>query len=108
MDSGTWIKQLLEERFIKASDVERLSRSIADAKGNSDYYVSHATLADVGSGSIPSIYKIFSLAVCLKLPYEQLLLLFRRYKREALTYGGAAGSQPTDLAEFKPRANGSR
>jgi len=60
MDSGTWIKQLLEERFIKASDVERLSRSIAEGKGNSDYYVSHATLADIAAGSIPSIYKIFS------------------------------------------------
>jgi hypothetical protein len=108
MDSGTWIKQLLEERFIKASDVERLSRSIADAKGNSDYYVSHATLADVGSGSIPSIYKIFSLAVCLKLPYEQLLLVFGIDPKEAVTYGGPAGSQPTDLEGFEPRANGFR
>jgi hypothetical protein len=56
MDSGPWIKQQLAERFIKASDVEHLSRSIADAKGNSDYYVSHATLADIAAGSIPSIY----------------------------------------------------
>jgi len=108
MDSGTWIKQLLEERFIKASDVERLSRSIADAKRNSDYYVSHATLADVGSGSIPSIYKIFSLAVCLKLPYEQLLLVFGIDPKEAVTYGSSAGSQPTDLEGFEPRANGFR
>jgi len=57
MDSGTWIKQLLDERFVKASDVERLSRSIADAKGNSDYYVSHPTLADMHRAPSPAFTK---------------------------------------------------
>jgi hypothetical protein len=87
MDSGTWIKQQLEERFIKASDLERLSRAIAEAKGHSDFYVSHSTLADIAEGAIPSIHKIFSLAVCLKLPYEQLLVIFGVDPKEALTYG---------------------
>jgi hypothetical protein len=87
MDSGPWIKQQLEERFIKASDLERLSRSIAEAKGHSDFYVSHSTLADIAEGAIPSIHKIFSLAVCLKLPYEQLLVVFGVDPKEALTYG---------------------
>jgi hypothetical protein len=108
MDSGTWIKQLLEERFIKASDVERLSRSIADAKGNSDYYVSHATLADIAAGSIPSIYKIFSLAACLKLPYEQLLLVFGIDLKEATTYGVAGESPRAELEVAVPRAPGFR
>src|SRR6266852_664878 len=108
MDSGTWIKQLLEERFIKASDVERLSRSIADAKENSDYYVSHATLADIAAGSIPSIYKIFSLAVCLKLPYEQLLLVFGIDPREAAAYGVAGEFPRTELPTVDPRAVGFR
>lgn len=108
MDSGTWIKQLLEERFIKASDVERLSRSIADAKGNSDYYLSHATLADIASGSIPSIYKIFSLAVCLKLPYDQLLLVFGIDPKEAAVYGVARESLQTELPALDPRGTGFR
>jgi hypothetical protein len=108
MDSGTWIKQLLEERFIKASDVERLSRSIADAKGNSDYYVSHATLADIASGSIPSIYKIFSLAVCLKLPYEQLLLVFGIDPKEATAYGVVREYPRTELPALDPRGAGFR
>lgn len=108
MDSGSWIKQLLEERFVKASDVEHLSRSIADAKANSDYYVSHATLADIVAGSIPSIYKIFSLAVCLKLPYEQLLLVFGIDPKEAATYGVAGESPRTELQAVDPRAAGFR
>ena len=108
MDSGTWIKQLLEERFVKASDVERLSRAIADAKRNSDYYVSHATLADIAAGSIPSIYKIFSLAVCLKLPYEQLLLVFGIDPKEAAVYGVAGESPRTELQALDPRGVGFR
>jgi hypothetical protein len=106
MDSGTWIKQLLEERFIKASDVERLSRSIADAKGSSDYYVSHATLADIVAGSIPSIYKIFSLAVCLKLRYEQLLLVFGIDPNEPSVYGAAGESPRAELEVIDPRVAG--
>jgi hypothetical protein len=108
MDSGTWIKQLLEERFIKASDVERLSRSIADAKGNSDYYVSHATLADIAAGSIPSIYKIFSLAISLKLPYEQVLLVFGIDLKEAAGYPAAGEPPRAELEAAVPQTPGFR
>jgi len=76
MDSGKWIRELREERFVKSSDVERISRSIADDKGNADFYVSHSTLADVETGSVPSIHKLFSLAACLKVSLEELLLVF--------------------------------
>jgi hypothetical protein len=106
LDSGTWIKQLLEERFIKASDVEFLSRSIADAKRNSDYYVSHASLADIAAGSIPSIYKIFSLAVCLKLPYEKLLFVFGIDPKDAPAYEVAGESPRAELQAVDPRAAG--
>src|SRR6266446_3496028 len=76
MDSGKWIRELREERFVKSSDIERISRSIADVKGNADFYVSHSTLADVETGSVPSIHKLFSLAACLKVSLEDLLLVF--------------------------------
>ena len=55
MDSGKWIRSLRDERLIKPSDVERITRNIAEKKGNSDFYVSHSTLADIETGSIPSI-----------------------------------------------------
>ena len=76
MDSGKWIRELREERFVKSSDIERISRSIADVKGNADFYVSHSTLADIETGSVPSIHKLFSLAACLKVSLEELLLVF--------------------------------
>jgi hypothetical protein len=76
MEPGKWIRALREERMIKPSDVERITRSVADAKQNADFYVPHSTLADIEAGSIPSIHKLFSLAVCLRLPLNELLLPF--------------------------------
>jgi hypothetical protein len=76
MNSGKWIRELRVERFVRSSDIERVSRSIADVKGDPDFYVSHSTLADVETGAVPSIHKLVSLAICLKVPLEELLLVF--------------------------------
>lgn len=76
MESGKWIRSLREERLIKPSDVERISKNIAEKKRNSDFYVPHSTLADIEAGSIPSIHKLFSLSVCLRVSLDNLLLPF--------------------------------
>src|SRR5579862_3953870 len=104
MDSGKWIRELREERFVKSSDIERISRSIADSKGNADFYVSHSTLADIETGSVPSIHKLFSLAACLKVSLEELLLVFGIDLNEVRNYTGQAEPglprlQTTDLRE---------
>jgi len=76
MESGKWIRSLREQLLIKPSDVERITRNIAEKKGNSDFYVSHSTLADIEGGSIPSLHKLFSLATCLRVPLRELFLPF--------------------------------
>ncbi len=76
MNAGKWIRELREERSVRSSDIERVSRSIADVKGDPDFYLSHSTLADVETGAVPSIHKLVSLAVCLQVPLEELLLGF--------------------------------
>jgi transcriptional regulator with XRE-family HTH domain len=76
MEPGRWIRALREERQIKPSDVERIARRIADAKGNPDFYISHSTLADIETGSVPSIHKLFTLSHSLKVPLNELLLPF--------------------------------
>lgn len=76
MEPCRWIRALREERLIKSSDIERITRTVADAKQNTDFYVSHSTLADIEAGSIPSIHKLFSLAVCFRVPLKDLLLPF--------------------------------
>ncbi len=87
MGSGQVIQELREQRFVKTSEVERTSREIANVKGNADFYVSHSTLADVENGSVPSIHKLFSLAVCLKVSLEELLMLFGIDAKEATSFG---------------------
>lgn len=76
MESGKWIRTLREDRLLKPSDVERISRSIADKKQNPDLYMPHSTLADIESGAVPSIHKLYSLALCFKVPLRELLLPF--------------------------------
>src|SRR3984893_16425638 len=95
MDSGKWIRESREQRFVKSSDIERLSRSIADIKGNADFYVSHSTLADIETGSVPSIHKLFSLAACLKIPLEELLLVFGIDSNEVRQFVGPLEPGPT-------------
>jgi hypothetical protein len=76
MESGRWIRSLREERLVKPSDVERITRNIAEKKGNTDFYVSHSTLADIEAGSIPGIHKLFSLAICFRVSLQEMLLPF--------------------------------
>lgn len=76
MESGKWLRALREERAIKPSDIERITRSIADKKQNPDFYLSHSTLADIESGSVPSIHKLYGLSVALKVSLTELLSVF--------------------------------
>lgn len=86
MESGKWIRALREERSIKASDIERTTRSIADARANPDFYVSHSTLADIESGATPGIHKLFSLALALHVPLSELLLPFGIHESEITSF----------------------
>src|SRR5579872_6342978 len=96
-DSGQIIRNLREERFLKLSDIERLSRSISDSKGNDQYYIAHATLLEIEAGSIPGIYKIDSLALVLRVPLTQLLMVFGIDARESEQLMIAAPAKETTL-----------
>jgi transcriptional regulator with XRE-family HTH domain len=102
IDTGKCIRELREERLVKPSDIERTSRTIADSKGNADFYVSHSTLADIEAGSVPSIYKLFSLAVCLGVPLDKLLSPFGIDSEEATSLG-IRGPNPVALSPAVPQ-----
>jgi transcriptional regulator with XRE-family HTH domain len=107
IDPGKCIRELREERLVKPSDIERTSRAIADSKGNADFYVSHSTLADIEAGSVPSIYKLFSLAVCLGVPLDKLLFPFGIDSEEATSLG-IRGSNAFALTPVAPQEAGFR
>lgn len=97
MEAGKWIRALREERLIKPSDVERITRAVADTKRNSDFYVPHSTLADIESGSVPSIHKLFSLAISLQVPLNELLLLFGIDPKEINEFAPMVGPEPAPI-----------
>lgn len=96
-EPGKWIRRLREERLLKPSDVERITRAVAEAKRNSDFCVSHSTLADIEAGSVPSIYKLFSLAVCLRVPLNELLIPFGIDPEQVTAYEEDSGSDALTL-----------
>ena len=104
MESGKWIRALREERSIKPSDIERITRSIADAKAYPEFYVSHSTLADIEAGAIPGIHKLFSLAVALKVPLNELLVPFGIDQSEIIARRLIASAWKTSAAVSPNRA----
>ena len=76
MEPGKWIRALREDRLLKPSDIERITKNIGETRGNPDFYISHSSLADIELGAIPGIHKLFSLALCLKVSLKELLRPF--------------------------------
>jgi hypothetical protein len=106
MDSGSWIRKLREDRFLRAREIERLSRKIVDATGNPDYYVSHASLADIEAGAVPSIYKLFSLSCFLGISYDELLHVFGVNPAQTAQFAPPADPTKTALIPIDLRENG--
>jgi transcriptional regulator with XRE-family HTH domain len=74
---GAQLKAIRLDLGFKTRDVERLSREIADTKGNSEFYISHGWLTQIENSELtPSIYKLYSLSAIYRLKYAQLLDLY--------------------------------
>jgi hypothetical protein len=69
-------EKLQAQTVLTLEEIERLSRSIAEQKGNPDYYISPDAWGEIERGTTPSIYKLFSLAICLQVPYERVMQAF--------------------------------
>jgi hypothetical protein len=76
MNVGKWIRQVREDRLLKPADIERTSDRIAGSRGSQEYYISYERLADIENGSVPSLYQVYTLAICMKVTCKQLLRLF--------------------------------
>lgn len=75
--AGFKLKQIRERLGLTLRQVEEATLEIADQEGNSEYLVSIARLNQVeNDGSLPSIYKLFSLAAIYKKSLEEMLALY--------------------------------
>src|SRR5215813_14899310 len=74
---GDEIRRLREERHLRSADIQRISETIKRQKNCADFGISHATLNDIeNEHSVPSVRKMFSLAVCFRVPLEFILELY--------------------------------
>jgi transcriptional regulator with XRE-family HTH domain len=77
MRPGEQLKGIRLRLGITTREVEEHSRKIAEAEGNSEFYISNAWLTQIENReSIPSIYKLFSLSIIFRTKYTELLKLF--------------------------------
>jgi len=72
--AGHKLKQIRERLSLTLRQVEEASLEIADAERNYEYVVSSARLNQIeNDGSLPSIYKFYSLTVVYKMSIEEML-----------------------------------
>jgi transcriptional regulator with XRE-family HTH domain len=75
--AGFRLKQIRERLGLTLRQVEQASLEIADAERNSEYVVSTARLNQIeNDGSLPSIYKFYSLMVIYRLSVEAMMGLY--------------------------------
>ncbi len=72
--AGQRLRQIRERLNLTLRAVEEASLEISESEGSSDYVVSTGRLNQIeNDGSLPSIYKLYSLAVVYRLGIEEIL-----------------------------------
>jgi transcriptional regulator with XRE-family HTH domain len=75
--AGSSLRRIRERLGLTLRDVEEATLEISSAENNNEYFVSVARLNQIeNDGSLPSMYKLYSLAVVLQLGLEEILDLY--------------------------------
>ena len=75
--AGSGLRRIRERLGLTLRDVEEATLEISSAENNVEYFVSVGRLNQIeNDGSLPSIYKLYSLAVVLQLGMEDILDLY--------------------------------
>ena len=75
--AGFKLKQIRERLGLTLRQVEEASLEIADAQRNSEFVVSTARLNQIeNDGSLPSIYKFYSLTLIYQLSLEEMMSIY--------------------------------
>jgi len=77
LQPGKTLRQMRERLRLKYRDVEEASQRIATRHKNSEFTIGLSRLADIeNKGTVPSVYRLFSLAVIYGTEYSDLLALY--------------------------------
>lgn len=76
-ESGHKLREIRERLGMSTIQVEQQSRSIAGMEARKEFVVSTARLAQIeNEGSVPSVFKLYSLSVIYRVRFSDLLKLF--------------------------------
>ena len=102
MRPGERLKGIRTRLGITTREVEEQSRSIAEAEGNDEFYLSNAWLTQIeNKQSVPSIYKLYSVAVIYRIKFTELLKLFSVDLDNIAKYQLESGLQQTHLTTLE-------
>ena len=76
MHAGERVRQRRLELGVKPSQIERMSSAFAERFQEPRCSITHSTLSGIEAGALPSLYKILSLAYCLRLTDDEILDLY--------------------------------
>jgi transcriptional regulator with XRE-family HTH domain len=89
---GKELRRIREQLLLKYRDVEEASQLIANRHRNAEFLIGLSRLADIeNKGTIPTIYRMYSLSVIYGLDFSDLLS----------TYGISLEDTPKDMAELQ-------
>jgi transcriptional regulator with XRE-family HTH domain len=89
LSPGKQLRQIREHLLLKYRDVEEASQVIANRQRNPEFLIGLSRLADIeNKGTVPSIYRMYSLAVIYGTDFSELLNVF----------GVSLESLPQDMA----------
>ncbi len=102
MRPGEQLKGIRLRLGITTREVEEHSRKIAETEGGEEFYISNAWLTQIeNKESIPSIFKLYSIAVIYRIKFTDLLNLFGVDLAKIAKYQLESGLERTHLTTLE-------
>jgi transcriptional regulator with XRE-family HTH domain len=107
-DAGQELKKLRERLGLRFRDVEQASLSIAQRHRNDEFLIALSRLSDIeNKGSVPSIYRLYSLCAIYRLDFVEALAWFGVDLSKIATDRGACSSESTHVTSLPAAGEGS-
>lgn len=102
MRSGEHLKAMRLRLGITTREVEELSKKISESERNEEFYIANAWLTQIeNSNSVPSIFKLYSLAVIYRVRFPALLSTLGVDLDNLARYQLDSNMERTHLANFE-------
>jgi transcriptional regulator with XRE-family HTH domain len=107
-DAGQKLKRRREELNLRYRDVEEASQRIAEQRNSDEFAIALSRLADIeNKGTVPSIYRIYSLAAIYRLDYMEVLEWYGIDLSLLPSDGMLTDVNRTHMVRYSPEVSGS-